>query len=108
MLQQVQANPVRIVATSGAFVMSAADGAVGLARTTTPAPSSTTLPSTGLFDGQVQSIEDLIGNFNTYPVTVSAPAGTNIAGMDEIVLNVPRQCAYFKWYADLNAWSVKL
>ena len=31
----------------------------------------------------------------------------NIANASQIVLNVNKQCAYFKFYGD-NTWSVKL
>jgi hypothetical protein len=107
---QAIANPsARIVTLSGVFTMTIADGAVGLQRTTSVAASSTTLPSgTGI--GQSYQIEDLVGNFQAYPVTVNAPAGQNIANLpgapSNATLNVNRQCAYFRYYGS-NVWSVK-
>lgn len=106
LIQSVQLNPVRQVTGSGAFAINTADGSVGLNRSVSPAPSSATLPS-GAFAGQVFSVEDLLGNFQAYPVTISAPAGMSIAGEGSIILNVNRQCAYFKYYGG-NIWSVKL
>lgn len=99
-------NASRIVTTSGAFTMSTSDYAVGLDRTSSPAVSSTTLPS-GSQSGQAYSIEDLAGNFNAYPVTVNAPVGMTIAGESSITLNVNRQSVIFRYYGS-NIWSVNL
>jgi len=104
-VQQVQEQPARIVTASGAFSMSNADYAVGLNRSTSLAASSTTLPSNA-FIGQVFAIEDLNANFNQYPVTVNAPAGQTLANLADVVLNVNRQCAYFRYYGS-NIWSFK-
>jgi len=108
MIQQVAVGGARIVTLSGVFTMSTTDagGAIGLNRTSSVATSSTTLPS-GATAGQIYAIEDLSDNFNAYPVTVNAPAGHNIADLSSVVLNVNRQCAYFRYYGS-NTWSVKL
>jgi hypothetical protein len=95
----------RIVTASGAFTSNLSDQSVGLLRTSAPAPSSTTLPS--FTAGQSIWYEDLEGNFNAYPLTVSPPAGQTIAQATSIVLNVNRQCARFKYYGS-NVWSVKI
>ncbi len=107
MLQASSLYPTRIITASGAFTMSTDDafGGIGLNRTVAPAVSSTTLPAApGV--GQTYAIEDLAGNFAVYPVTVSASAGKTIAGLGSVVLNVNRQCAYFRYYGS-NIWSVK-
>lgn len=104
MVQAITFNPARIVTLSGVFTMTTADSAVGLQRTTSVAASSTTLP-TGSSVGQTYAIEDLIGNFQAYPVTVNAPAGQNIANLSTVVLNVNRQAAQFRYYGS-NEWSV--
>lgn len=106
LVQNAQLTPARIVTTSGAFITTTADRSIGLDRTTGLAPSSTTLPDAAGV-GQEFCIEDLSSNFQAYPVTVNAPAGMNIANASSIVLNVNKQCAYFKYYGD-NTWSVKL
>jgi hypothetical protein len=97
--------PARIVTASGAFTMSGADaaGGVGLNRTSGLGASSTTLPNVaGLY-----AIEDLAGNFNTYPVTVTAPGGTTILGTSAVALATDYQCAYFRLYTGGNIWSFK-
>lgn len=108
LLQTIGNVTARIVTLSGVFTMSTADGAVGLQRTTSLAASSTTLPA-GTAIGQAYQIEDLIGNFQAFPVTVNAPSGQNIANLpgspSNAVLNINRQCARFRYYGS-NAWSV--
>ena len=74
MLQSTANATARIITLSGVFTMTSADGAIGLLRTTSIAASSTTLPS-GTAIGQSYDIEDLVGNFQPFPVTVNAPAG---------------------------------
>lgn len=100
-------SPSRIVTASGVFVMNTSDanGGVGLNRTSAVGVSSTTLPA-GAVAGQLYAIEDLAGNFQADPVTVNAPAGMTIAGQLTAVLNVNRQCAYFRFYGS-NIWSFK-
>lgn len=105
MIQQAQLQPSRIVTASGVFVMTSADGAVGLNRVTGLAVSSTTLPADAAV-GQVFQIEDLNNNFQAYPTTVNAPVGMTIDGAAAIVLNVNKQCGYFRYYGS-NVWSVK-
>lgn len=108
-MQQVSALfPARIVTASGAFAMSTADaaGGVGLNRTSGVAVSSTMLPA-GATVGQTYAIEDLAGNFNAFPCTVSSPGGQSIAGMAAVVLNGNRQSSSFRYYGS-NIWSVKL
>lgn len=107
LVQTAALYPSRIITASGAFVMTTADanGAVGLNRITSPGVSSTTTPSAAVA-GQLYAIEDLAKNFNTYPVTVNAPAGMTFAGAASVLLNVNGQCAYFRFYGS-NIWSFK-
>lgn len=101
-------RPVRPVAASGVFVMTTADanGAVGLNRVAAPAVSSTTLPA-GAAAGDIYAIEDLAGNFNGFAVTVNYPIGhTGPEGAVSQILNVNKQCAYFRYYGS-NIWSYK-
>jgi hypothetical protein len=105
LVQTAALYPSRIVTASGAFTMTTSDanGGVGLNRVTSLATSSTTLPSAAVA-GQLYAIEDLNSNFNAYPVTVSAPVGMTIAGAATVLLNVNKQCAYFRYYGS-NVWS---
>lgn len=106
LIQNAQLNPVRTITASGAFVTTTADKSIGLDRVSALAPSSTTLPDAAT-EGQEFCYEDLSSNFQAYPLTVNAPAGMNISNAASIVLNVNKQCAYFKYYGN-NTWSVKV
>jgi hypothetical protein len=106
MQQTAVLTPARVITLSGAFTLLSTDGAVGLNRTTSLSASSTTLYATP-GNGQVTNIEDLVGNFNGYPVTVSANAGQTIDGLASVVLNVNRQSASFRYYTSGAIWSFK-
>lgn len=97
-----------IITASGSFtILSLGTNIFGLARVSSPAVSSATLPtpvSTSL--GYEVWIEDLVGNFNAFPVTISAPSGMTIAGLATFVCNVNRQCVRFRFFGS-NLWSVK-
>lgn len=105
MLQQAQAEPVTIITASGAFITTSNDGSFGLARVSALAASTTTLPSDAA-DGQVFTYEDLIGNFNAYPLTISAPAGMNIAGESSWKCNANRGSWSFRFYGS-NTYGVR-
>lgn len=107
MVQQVSVSPIRIVTTSGVFPVTTADanGHVGLSRTSGVGASSTTLPDNAIA-GQNYTIEDLAGNAQQYNITVNAPAGQSIAGLDKFVMNVNRQSKTFTYYGS-NVWSVQ-
>lgn len=107
MVQSVQLAPNRTVSTSGAFNTTTADanGSIGLYRTGGLGVSSTILPSNAVA-GQTYTYQDLVGNFNAYPLTVSAPAGMSIAGLSAFVCNVNRQTAIFTYYGS-NIWGVE-
>ena len=97
----------RIVTTSGAFSVNLGDGTIGLKRSTSLAPSSSTLPSNPPM-AKAYYIEDLIGNFSQYPVTIAAPAGQNISGLTSVTLTTDRSCARFTYYGSgSNQWSVR-
>lgn len=100
-------KPSRTVTVSTALAITVADYAVGLARIAAPAPTAASLPSAAQ-DGQEFVIEDLVGNFNTYPVTVSPPAGDNIVGKGTFILNINGQSARFRKYSQggSSIWSV--
>jgi hypothetical protein len=109
MRQTALLQPARLITASGAFTMLTSDawGGVGLNRIAAPAVSSTTLP-TGATNGDLYAIEDIAGNFNAYPVTVTYPGGTTgPGGAASQVLNVNRQCAYFRYYSGSTVWSFK-
>lgn len=103
------ANRTRTITASGAFTILATDYSIGLARTSAVATSSTQLPSTtSTPDGRDLWIEDLIGNFAAFPVTVSPGAGQTIAGLPSFTLNNNRSCVRFRFYASGPVWSVKI
>ena len=107
MVQYVQYQPATIITTSGLFTISSASNYwIGLQRATSPAVSAATLPSDANV-GQPFVIQDLQGNFNSYNVTISAPAGFDIANEIETVLNVNRQTATFVYYGS-NTYGVSL
>lgn len=97
-------NRVRRITASGSFASLVSDYSIGLQRTSGVAPSSTTLPDMAV--GQEIWYEDLVGNFQANPLTVTPFAGTTIAGLTTVGLNINRQCARFKRY-DNNVWSFK-
>jgi hypothetical protein len=107
-MQQTSALfPARIINASGPFTITTADaaGGIGLNRVVAPAVSSAPLPN-GASAGQTYDIADLAGNFNAFPVTISAPGGQSIAGGAAWALNVNRQTASFRYYGS-NIWGVK-
>lgn len=105
MVQQVDYYPTRIVTTSGAFsILSASDNTIGLQRATSPGASSATLPSDAAIN-QTFTIQDLYGNAQAFPITINAPAGFNIAGLDAFVLNVNRGSVTFVYYGS-NTYGV--
>jgi hypothetical protein len=99
-------KPAVVITTSANFTIMAAQYHIGLARTAAPAATQITLPTLGAGAvGQEFVIEDLVGNFNAFNVTVVPPAGNTIAGLASTVLNRDGQSAKFTWYGD-NLWSV--
>jgi hypothetical protein len=97
-------KPAREVTASVALNLTTADYAVGLARTAAPAAMVVNLPA-GAQVGQEFVIDDLTGNFNAFPVTVTPPGGDSIAGEATWVCNLDRGSWKFRRYPN-NLWSV--
>lgn len=100
MLQQGDiALSTAIITASGAFAWPfSTSGSIGFNRTASVGPSTGVVPS-GLPAGTTFWIEDLAGSFNTYPVTITAPAGASFAGEPSVTFNVNRQCAKIEVYS---------
>lgn len=98
-------KPSRIVTVSTALTVLTTDYAIGLNRTAAPAATAAALPN-GAVAGDEYVIDDLAGNFNAFPVTVSPPAGHTIAGLATWVCNVDRSSNGFRFYGS-NIWSVR-
>jgi hypothetical protein len=99
-------RPARTIAASANFAINPGDYHVGLARTAAPAAIQGALPLLGNNAiGQEFVVEDLIGNFFAFPVTIVPQAGQTIAGLAKKVLNQDGQSAKFTWYGN-NLWSV--
>jgi hypothetical protein len=99
-------KPAVTVVLSANFTITAAQYHIGLSRTVAPAATQITLPTLGAGAvGQEFVIEDLVGNFDVFNVTVVPPAGQTIAGQAQKVLNQAGQSAKFTWYGN-NQWSV--
>jgi hypothetical protein len=106
MVQQITVSPNRTVTASGAFNTTTADanGSIGLNRTSGVGASSTVLPSNASA-GQTYEYQDLVGNFQQFPLTVLAPGGQTIAGLNETICNVNRMTVTFTYYGS-NLWGV--
>jgi len=106
MVQQIEFNPTRVIASSGVTAMTNADYALGFSRTAGVAASSTTLPSNASIN-QPFKFSDLVGNFNAYPLTISAPATFSIAGLPAFVANVDRMTVTMTLYEG-NLFSLEI
>jgi hypothetical protein len=103
--QQVPAFPARIITANTNQTLALTDYAIGFNRTV-PAAQTCTLPN-GPSVGQAFIIEDIGANFSvTNTLTVIPSAGTTIAGLNNFVMNTPRQSNTFRFYGS-NLWSVK-
>lgn len=100
-----QASPVRTVTSSANFNVLTSDGTVVMARVAGVTPTTATLPS-GAGTGQKFTIGDAIGNAQANPITVAAPAGHNIAGLSEVVINVNRRSVEVQFVGN-STWLVK-
>lgn len=81
-----QVGATRVITASGVFAWDLGARLIGLNRTTSLATSSSSIP-TNMAIGQQCTIDDLAGNFNSWPVTISAPSGCTINGLAGWVLN---------------------
>ena len=108
LLQQEQAAPARIVTSSSSFTLTNLDGGVGFNRTTSLAAMNVTMPVTPI-NGQVIEIDDLVGNFNTYPLSMVPNSGQSIAGLPgDALLNINGASWAFKFYStgtNTGIWS---
>jgi hypothetical protein len=95
-------SSTREITASGSFVTNVSDGVIGLNRTTSLATSTTALP-TGAVQGKTITYEDIAGNFNAYPLTISG-GGATISGLSEA--NVDYQRITFRYYgSSINIWT---
>ena len=87
----------RIVSASTAFTTLATDVRIGFLRTLSLAPTAVQLYAYPT--GSEIILQDLAGNFSTYPVTLSAPAGQTFSGgRTTYVMNEDNQTARFYFY----------
>jgi hypothetical protein len=100
-----QVAPARTITTSTAFNINTTDSTINMARVAGVAACTGTLPA-GAEVGQRFKLADVVGNFQADPVTIAPPAGHNIAGLAEIVINVNRKTVVFE-YAGNSTWSVE-
>jgi hypothetical protein len=99
-------KPAVIIASSANFLINAGEYHIGLARVAAPALTQGMLPLLGVGAiGQEFVIEDLVGNFNAFPVTILPPVGHTVAGQAQKILNQDGQSAKFTWYGN-NLWGV--
>lgn len=99
-------KPATVITASANINITAAEYHIGFARTAAPAALTATLPQlTDEQAGQEFVLEDLVGNFNAFPVTVEPQAGQTISGLAQKILNQDGQSAKFTWYGN-NLWSV--
>lgn len=77
---------------------------IGLQRTVSVAAMVANLPSSAIA-GQAFKVEDLVGNLQAFPVTVTPPAGHTIVGRATFVMNEDYQSTTFRYYGS-NIWSV--
>lgn len=98
-------RPNRIVTSSALLNLAATDFYVGFNRTAGLLAQVVNLPASNtVVNGQEIVLDDLAGNFDTYPLTVTPPGGVTIAGLNTFVLNVKRAAGRFRKYSD-TLWS---
>lgn len=98
--------PARIIKSLAPVMLADHDCAIGFDRS---AASRVTLPPHPA-NGKVIEIDDLVGNFNSYPVTMIPNSGQNIAGLPgNAVLNQNGVSWSFRFFAtgrDVGIWSI--
>lgn len=102
----VGARPGRIITSSATLLMNTSDYAIGLNRTASLAAMTINLPTINLPQNYECRIDDLAGNLQRYPATVTPPGGHTIAGENSWTLNVNRQGASFFFYGS-SLWGVR-
>lgn len=98
-------RPGRLVSSSATLNMLSTDYGIAFDRTAGLAAMVANLPTTGLQVNQEFRLDDVEGNFHAFPVTLTPPAGHNIAGEATWVLNVNRGCWMPKYYGS-NTWGI--
>lgn len=99
-----QTKTGRIVTSSATLNMLATDYAIGLNRTAGVAAMVANLPGTPAVN-QEFLLQDLQGNFNANPVTLTPPGGHNIAGLATYPLSVNRG-SWFVHYYGSSTWGI--
>lgn len=94
----------RLVTSSAPLVILITDYAIGLNRTAALGAMTIALPPAPSGVGQQFLVQDLQGNLNQYPATVSVAGGT-INGKASYVMDQDNQEAVFRFYA-ANVWGV--
>jgi len=95
----------RIITASTAQTLLSSDYRVGFLRTLNL--NATTVQLIGITVGNEVIIQDLAGNFSTYPVTVLPPAGSTFSGgRASYAMNEDNQTARFAYYGS-NIWGVE-
>ena len=97
--------PARLVSTSTALNILLTDYAIGLQRTFSLSAMTINLPS-GATIGQSFVIDDLVGNLNAYPATLTPPVGQTIAGRATYVMDQNFQSAIVRYYG-ANVWGIE-
>ena len=93
----------QIVSSSGTLALSLSNQYTALQRNFNLAAMVIDLPP-GASAGQSFTIEDVVGNLNAYPATVTPPGGQTIGGRANYVMNINFQSATFRYYGN-NIWS---
>ena len=94
----------RIVTTSTPLTMLNTDCIIGFNRTASVTATSVLLP-TPIAPNQEFEIQDLFGNFNSFPVTVNPPGGHTISGLTSFVLNIDHSASRFHFYSG-TVWGM--
>lgn len=98
-------KPAAVIAASANVNIAVNQYALGFARVAGIAALNAQLPGAAQV-GQEFVIEDLIGNFNAFPVTVLPPGGDTIASAANWICNRDKGSWTFRKYAN-NFWGVK-
>ena len=99
------ARSVRVVTASTDPVITLLDYRIGFNRTAGVAATPVALPNPGTNFGQSFKLIDLVGNFNSAPVTVTPPSGT-IAGLANFVCDESLG-SYEFCFCEAGLWSVE-
>lgn len=99
------ANPTLTVTASTTLNLTNSQQYAGFNRTAAISAQAVNLPSTPS-DGENHVLQDLVGNFNAYPLTVTPPGGTTIAGLSSWVCDRDYGTYAFRYYATAAAWGL--